>query len=439
MDNSIYGNRPPDPSTDEPGPGTGEVAGAGQVLSVDEWRQKIWPRSGAGPVAVVMAEFIDWLVMQGYAPLTQRNHVRAAARLGSWMTDAGLGVDDLDADLVWRMVVQDNKRHPTHRSANENISAVVRFLQETGRMQAVTADDAPQGPLQVCLAAWLRFLAEEQQQGPSWLDKARSFGRQFLELIEDEDGKLVWETVDVAMANGYLARAAAGYSSSTAQSMAALLRGLLTWAASQGWINDTIALGVLSARRIRPELPEAMTGDQITALHRAVDVTTPIGLRDAAIITVLARLGIRTAEAAGLGLNDIDWRAPSLQVTGKGGRVLVLPIPVDVGQALVDYLRVRRAAPGQRSVFIRSMPPLTALTRVGISNVVYKYARIAGLDGVYPHRLRHTLASQVLTTGGTLKHVSELLGHTSPASAITYARVHMGPLRQMAPVWGRLP
>ncbi|WP_229659064.1 tyrosine-type recombinase/integrase [Nesterenkonia cremea] len=85
------------------------------------------------------------------------------------------------------------------------------------------------------------------------------------------------------------------------------------------------------------------------------------------------------------------------------------------------------------------MPPLTALSRTGISNVVTKYARLAGLEGVYAHRLRHTLASQVLSAGGTIRQVSELLGHTDPASAMSYARVDMAPLRGMAPPWGRLP
>lgn len=250
---------------------------------------------------------------------------------------------------------------------------------------------------------------------------------------------MAWGRVDAAVANEFLARAVVGCSSSTAQSMAALLRGLLTWAAAQGWISDTVAGGVLSARRVRPELPVPMTDDELTALKRAVDLSSPTGLRDAAIIAMLSRLGIRTGEAAGLSLDDIDWRTSSLRLVGKGGRVLVLPIPADLGQALVEYLRVRRADPGERGVFIRSMPALTALSRVGISQVVTKYAGLAGLEGVYAHRLRHTLASQVLSAGGTVRHVSELLGHTDPASAMTYLRVDMAPLRGLAPSWGRLP
>ncbi|MGB2767320.1 MAG: tyrosine-type recombinase/integrase, partial [Propionicimonas sp.] len=148
---------------------------------------------------------------------------------------------------------------------------------------------------------------------------------------------------------------------------------------------------------------------------------------------------VRVGEVAGLRLEDLNWREPAVRVVGKGGRVLVLPMPVDVGEALVDYLRVRRADPGERGVFIRALPPLTALHRAGVGDVVLRYGRLAGLDGVYAHRLRHTVASQVLAGGGTLRQVQELLGHANLASAMTYARVDMTLLRPLAPAWGRLP
>lgn len=174
-------------------------------------------------------------------------------------------------------------------------------------------------------------------------------------------------------------------------------------------------------------------------MRDAVDLDSPMGRRDLAIIVMLARLGIRTGEAADLTLDHIDWREPSLRVVGKGGRVLVLPLPVDVGQTLVDYLRVRQADPGERALFVRSMPPLRALESAGISEVVSKHARRAGLDGVYAHRLRHTAACQVLAGGGTIRQVQELLGHANLASSMTYARTDTESLRVLAPSWGRLP
>lgn len=403
------------------------------------WHARIWPRRPAGPLAAVMVDLIDWLVEQGYASTTQRNHVRAAARLGSWMVAKGLTLGNLDASRVVRMVSEDNARHPEHRSANENVSAVVRFLGETGHLRPEPEARAEDSPAEAFLARWLRFLEEEQGQGVSWIYKARRLGRAFLALIEDPSGNLCWELVDVAMANDFLGRVVTGYSSSTAQSEAVLLRGLLAWSAANGLINEQVSLGILSPRRVRTGLPKGLTTGEVAALKGAVDLDCSTGRRDLAIIVMLSRLGIRAGEAAGLTLEDIDWREPSVRVVGKGGRVLVLPMPVDVGETLVDYLRVRRCDPAERSVFVRSLPPLQALHRTGVTEVVSKHARLAGLEGVYAHRLRHTAACQVLAGGGTIRQVQELLGHANLASSMTYARVDTESLRRLAPSWGRLP
>lgn len=401
--------------------------------------ERILPRRDAGPIAAVMEELIGWMAVQGYAASTQRNIVRAAARLGSWMVDEGLTLDDVDAGRVVRMVGVDNEHHPEHRSANENLSAVLRFLGETGRIRSASPPHAQPRPVEVCLAGWLRFLEVGQGQGTSWIEKARRLGGSFLERIEDRSGRLCWERVDAAMANDFLGRSVAGYSSSTAQCSAALLRGLLTWSAANGWIGEEVAAGVLSPRRVRTGLPKGLSAAQVAALKSAIDLESPSGRRDMAIIVMLARLGVRAGEVAGLRLDDLNWREPSVRVVGKGGRVLVLPMPVDVGEALVGYLRVRRADAGERGVFIRSMPPLRALSRAGITEIVSKHGRAAGLEGVHAHRLRHAVASQVLAGGGNIRQVQELLGHANMASSMMYARVDMAPLQPLAPSWGRWP
>lgn len=227
-------------------------------------------------------------------------------------------------------------------------------------------------PAEACLSAWLQYLEVEQGQGASWLYKACNVGGSFFELIEAPSGELDWERVDVALANDFLQGAVASYSSSTAQSTAALLRGLLTWAAAKGWVKSGIALSVLSPRRIRPALPKGLSAGEVAGLKSAGDVQSNTRRRDMAVIVMLAGLGVRVGEAAGLTLEDINWRDPFIRVVGKGGRVLVLPMPVDFGEALVDYLRIRRAEPGERGVFIRSLPSFKALNRLGLTEIVYK-------------------------------------------------------------------
>lgn len=423
------------------GPVYGEdPAGAGNIgVGARSQRGAVWVRLHAGPLAAVVDELVEWLSGQGYASTTQLNLARAAVRLSRWMVVENLSLGELDQDVVLRMVREDNEHHPAHCSANENVSAVLRFLRESGHLHRGEVAAVTLRPAEACLMAWLRFLEAEQGQGASWIGKARKVGESFLELIEGPSGELVWEHVDVAMANGFLQSAVAGYSSSTAQSTAALLRGLLSWAAVNGWVPDGTVAGVLSPRRIHSGLPKGLSDSEIAALKAAVNLQGPAGYRDMAVIVMLARLGVRVGEVAALTLEDLNWRAPFVRVVGKGGRVLVLPLPVDVGQSLVDYLQVRRAEPGERGVFTRSLPPFKALTRVGITEIIYKHARLAGLEGVYAHRLRHAAAAQVIAGGGDIRQVQELLGHTGLGSSMTYARVDMVPLRPMAPSWGNLP
>lgn len=401
--------------------------------------ERTWPALQAGPLADVAEEFIGWLAAQGYAATTQVNLSRAAIRLGTWMSTQNLQLGDLDQTRAVAMVQDDNDRYPEHCSANQNFSAVLRFLIDTGHLKVASTVQDQLLPAEVCLAAWLQYLEVEQGQGSSWLDKARKVGESFFRLIEAPSGDLVWERVTVAMTNDFVQRAISGYSSSTAQSTVALVRSLLSWAAENGWVSTELPSGILTARRIRSDPPKGLSTREVTALKNAIDPHSRTGKRDLAVIVMLARLGVRAGEVAGLTLEDINWQEPALRVVGKGGRILILPIPVDVGETLVDYLRVRTAEPGERAVFIRSLPPFKALNRVGITEIVYKHARIAGLTGIYAHRLRHTAATQILAKGGNLREVQELLGHSSLASSLTYARVDMVPLRPLAPPWGKLP
>lgn len=400
---------------------------------------RIWPLLQAGPLAAVAGDLFGWLSEQGYASTTQVNLSRAAVRLGTWMLTENLKLGELDHGRVIGMVREDNDRYPGHCSANQNVSAVLRFLIEKGHLRPTEVPDAEPSSAEECAVAWLRFLQVEQGQGASWIYKAGRVAAPFLTLLEQPSGVLAWERVDVRMANEFLQNAVAGYSSSTAQCTAALLRGLLSWAAANGWVKGRVALGILSPRRVRSGLPKGLTPEEVSALKDAVDLKSATGRRDMAVIVMLARLGVRVGEVAGLTLEDIDWSEPSLRMVGKGGRVLILPMPVDVGETLVDYLRIRHAGPGERGVFIRSLPPFKALNRGGIGEIVFKHARIAGLHDIYPHRLRHTAATTILGKGGNLRQVKELLGHASLNSSVTYARVDMVPLRPLAPTWGKLP
>ena len=168
-------------------------------------------------------------------------------------------------------------------------------------------------------------------------------------------------------------------------------------------------------------LPRYLTADEVARLLRGCDQGSPVGRRDFAIITLLARLGLRSLEVANLKLDDIDWRRGEIVVQAKG-RCEHLPLPPDVGQALASYLHDRLRV-SCRSVFLAVLAPLDGLDASGIRSVVHRACRRAGLPLFGTHRLRHTAATQMLNAGASLAEVGQVLRHHDPQTTAIYAKV----------------
>ena len=157
--------------------------------------------------------------------------------------------------------------------------------------------------------------------------------------------------------------------------------------------------------------------------------------RDYAILLLLARLGLRRGEVAGLGLDDIDWRAGELTVIGKGERVERLPLPAEPGEAIAAWLVDGRPECQTRSVFTTLRPPGRPLSSGAVGHIVAGACQSAGLDRIGAHRLRHTLATAMLRAAAPLSEVGQVLRHRSARSTAIYAKVDEGALRPLARPW----
>jgi integrase len=164
-----------------------------------------------------------------------------------------------------------------------------------------------------------------------------------------------------------------------------------------------------------------------------------MGRRDYAILMMLAKLGLRADEVATLTLDDIDWRAGEMTVRAKGRQRAQMPIPPDVGAAIVAYLRNDRPKSSCRRLFVRTLAPhigfasgcaismiaRTALDRVGIEDCAHRGA----------HIFRHSLATELLRSGATLSEIGQLLRHESHDTTRIYAKVDIGALRTLSLPW----
>ena len=192
------------------------------------------------------------------------------------------------------------------------------------------------------------------------------------------------------------------------------------------------------ARWTLSTLPRHLDDGQMARLHAALDPATGRGRRDRAIILLLSGLGLRAAEVAGLHLDDFDWRASALRVrTRKTGRGGVLPIPRDVGRAVVAYLRNGRPPVRDRHVFVveRSGAPLSARAVGDVVRAALRRADVAGLAATGSHVLRHTLATRMIRRGASLKEIADVLGHRCLDTTTIYAKVDLPSLADIGLPW----
>jgi integrase/recombinase XerD len=181
-------------------------------------------------------------------------------------------------------------------------------------------------------------------------------------------------------------------------------------------------------------LPRGLQPAAVKRLLASCDRRALVGRRDHAILLLLSRLGLRAGEVAAIGLDDIDWRSGLLLVSGKGARHDELPLPVDVGEAIVSYLR-RRPRCESRALFLGVTAPRTGLNRSTVGWVVRSACDRAGLRRVGAHRLRHTAATEMLRAGASLAEIGQVLRHREPKTTAIYAKVDRKALTPLARPW----
>jgi len=152
----------------------------------------------------------------------------------------------------------------------------------------------------------------------------------------------------------------------------------------------------------------------------------------------MSQLGLRSHEVAHLRLDDIDWRAGTIQIGGKSRRTSVLPLPADVGRAIVAYLRRGRPTTSERFIFIRHfMPAGTAMTAHAIRAAIRKAFARTGyvLPCMGTHVLRHTAATRMVRAGATIKEVADVLRHRCIDTTALYTKVDLPRLAEVAFPW----
>lgn len=183
-------------------------------------------------------------------------------------------------------------------------------------------------------------------------------------------------------------------------------------------------------------LPHSLSMEQVANLLAVCDSSSVMGLRDRAVILLLSRLGLRASDVSALRLADIDWCDGSVLVRGKTRREARLPLPQEVGDAILAYLD-RRPRTGNAYVFLSSVVPLRPLPAKGLSQIVTRAMHRAGVtaSSYGAHILRHTAATEMLRRGASLYEIGSVLRHQSVDMSAHYAKIDMKLLKQVVQPW----
>lgn len=384
----------------------------------------------SGPLVGHAAGFRADLESQGYRPNVVANQLQLFAHVSRWLASKGLGPQHLTGERVAEFLSVRRSAGYTLWLSEKGVAPLLRYLRKVG------AAPAPEAPVAVAsadraLEEFRSYLVYERGLAPGTVAADVHIARLFLASRGHADlGLEALTPADVvAFVTAQCEQRSAAY-------VTAGLRAFLRFCHLSGRTQRPLVGAVPRVASWRlTKLPKAVPPDTVQALLAGCDRRTTYGRRDFAVLMLLSRLGLRAGEVAGLRLDDIDWRAGELIIRGKGSKLERLPLPVDVGAAVAAWLQRGRPRCAAREVFTRVRAPHQKLSPGGIGAIVHAACVHAGIDGVHAHRLRHSVATQMLAAGAGLAEIGQVLRHDSLLTTAIYAKVDRNGLRMLASPW----
>jgi integrase/recombinase XerD len=395
----------------------------------------VWWAWGGGPLAAYAAGFRCELERRGFSPRSVRDRMEVVGQLDRWLAAEGLSAADLAADRAGQFFAALRAGGQRRVPAMQTLAPLFAYLHDE---QVLSAEPAAVTPAEELLVSYRRYLRVERGVAPLTVLRYERMARRFLlGRVSRAGAQTGAEDLCGAEVIAYLAGCCSRLrTTGSAKREAADLRSLLRFLYLKGITATDLGTAMPPVAGWRDtRLPATMSAADVTALLDSCDRSRPSGLRDLAILTLLARLGLRSGEAAALQLGDIDWRTGEIVVRGKARCQDRLPLTVEAGEAIAGYLKDGRPSSRCPKVILTLYAPYRGIHPSSITQVVYRACSRAGLAPVGGHRLRHALASEMLRQGSDLVEISQVLRHHDLATTSVYAKVDRAALRTVARPW----
>lgn len=391
----------------------------------------------AGPSGQYMDGFAEALEHSGYDPSVAVRYLRAAAHIGHFTLEQGGTLANVDLlAFSYHLRTCRCPRQKGGRRNHHTIYGARRYCEYLVAIGVSQCSISPgvQDPDPAIIIDYRQWLRKHRGAADSTV---RLYSRDAVDLLTalgDDLGR--WNARGVR--DHFLDRISK-CGAGTAEKLTTGLRAFLRYLSAQGLCQADLdqAVPTFASWRLA-RLPRYLTAEQVDSLIVACDGGSLARRRDRAIVLLLARLGLRAGDVAGLRIADIEWETGTLRIAGKGRYQVRLPLPQDVGDAILDYLACRPPTRDCDHIFIRNIAPYRPFKRGdGVSSVVKCAMKRAGVVSPFKgaHVLRHTAATQMLRHGVPLDRIGLVLRHRGIDTTAYYAKADVNLLKEIAQPW----
>ena len=393
-------------------------------------------REAVGPY---LDDFVDDLRASGYCSLTIRQLVGPAVHIGVWLAGRGVAVQAVDDELLAAFDrhlarCRCRRRSRVRRCGRSTIASVgARRLLEHLRRRGV-ARPAPAAPrMPILVEEFDLWMRQHRGSAARTLADYRPLAAAFVVSRRGRRwGRLVAKSV-----RSYVIEECKSLTPARRLVFVRALRMFMRFLVATGRCRSHLDRSVPSMPHWRlSALPRYLDEDVIERLISSRSTKTLTGVRDRAVLLLLARLALRAGEVRGLCLLDLDWARGQLRVVGKLRRPTWLPMPQDVGDAILAYLRMRQKCQHEQ-VFLCIQAPHRPLGATSVRGICQRAIDELGVKtpSKGAHIFRHSTAATLIRHGATLDDVGRLLRHASRESTAVYAKVAIGALTRIAQPW----
>jgi site-specific recombinase XerD len=400
-------------------------------------RSRLFRRLKSGPDGRLVEVYAARIAKDGLAGHGTWRCLNLVGDLLSWIAASRSKLTDLDERMVERYLRYRGGKQSIQPGDRAALKRWLSVLRDAGSIAPaallpITSQDQ-------IFEEFGDYLRRERGLAPKSIVRHQPFIRRFLHEVcpagVGDLGRINQEKVI-----RYIERHARDWSAGTGKAMCWSLRAFLRYLHHRGLNPLALAGCVPSIRQWKlASLPTYLSTAQVQKVLHGCDRATAMGRRDYAILMMLAKLGLRADEVATLTLDDVDWRSGEMLVRAKGRQRARMPIPPDVGAAVVAYLRDGRPKSSCRRLFLRTLAPNVGFASgcaiTMIAKTALERAGIRGYAHQGAHIFRHSLATELLRSGATLSEIGQLLRHESHDTTRIYAKVDVDALRTLSLPW----